>query len=800
MSDLKSLYEGVSLPTIIKRDGRHQPVNFEKIQRRILTLANGLDTGRMNILKVIRTVIDGVAEGVKTSDLDILAAKTCDYMATDHPDFAILAARIEASNLQKGTPDKFSKAVQKLYTNVDPRTNKPAPMVTKEFYDDVMANMDQLDAMINHERDYDMTYFGLKTLQKAYLLKTDDSKVVERVQYMWMRVAVALHGRDLHAIEETYTALSLRQYTHASPTLFNAGTLRSGYASCFLCCPEDDSITGMYKLLGELAEISRLSGGIGIELHKIRPKGSRIRTVNGVANGIIPFMQALNAMSKHVTQGGKRPGSIAVYLSPHHPDIEDFLRCKLPTGSEETKCRDLFTAMWIPDLFMERVKADATWSLFDPSVTPGLDDVYGDEYRSLYEKYETEGRFVRQVSARSIWSMMIQSQIEAGMPYVLYSDQVNRKNNMKHDGIIRSSNLCAEIVQPSNASQSGVCILSSIGLPAYVREGGVYDHETLRNVVRLVVRNLDKLIDKSDMPDGKTRKYIQDNRSIGIGVSGLADTFLEMRMAYDSPEALQLNREIFETIYYAALEESCELAQKLGPHTTFKGSEFSKGRLQFDMWPESQVTLSGRWDFESLREKIKQHGVRNALLTCCMPTASTSQILGYSECIEPYHSNFYKRVTLSGEFVIVNKYLLRDMWERGLWNSKVKTELLRNGGTIQPLKEVPEELKRLYKTAYEHRMKTFIDLSAERAPFLDQTQSLNLFMGNPEFKRLNSALFYAHERGLKTACYYLKQQTHASAVKPIDTSTPTVVETPEVTAEISGPVCTMEEGCLSCTA
>ena len=1049
----------LQLPFVIKRDGKKEQIDFNKITTRIYKLAigGGLDVNRLKPMDVIQKVIEGVFEGVKTSDLDNIAAKECAYRSTMHPDYGILAARIEASNLQKQTKSTFSETVHDLYHNYDKKNGNHKPIVTKEFYDDVFANKDLIDNAIVHERDYDWTYFGLKTIQGAYLLRINE-KVVERPQYMLMRVAVALHGQDTASIIETYECMSKRYYIHASPTLFNAGTHRAGYASCFLCCPEEDSIEAMYELAKECAIISKYSGGIGIEVHNIRSKGSRIHSSNGTSEGLIPYLRVLNNTMRHVTQSSRRPGSMAVYLEPTHPEIFDFIELRTPNGAEEMRARDLWLALWIPDLFMEKVKKNEDWCLFCPDAAPGLSDVYGDEYKELYAKYEREGRYTRKVKARDIFDAAIKAQVETGVPYMSSKDAVNRKANQKHLGVIRSSNLCVapetriltkdgyktisdlenqkvyvwngeeysettvvktnedselmkltfsngaeldctpyhkfhvatfnkykkvigfeikeaheltcddklikvtypvinngsgtmkypyaaglfsaggtvdkeetkvlpsdlpekytvpldcdidtrlrwlegfvdgdgkaiacygktgslgiqlasdnssflndirmmlqtmgidtKIDQPERDTQSGsksshclllngynlyqlyqlgfrpkrlnlkdikqpkkstnryislvtsehtgrrdatycfneplkhrgifnglvtsncneinirsspdeigVCILASIGLPSFVAtdlETGqrVFDHELLRSKVKIVTRNLNKVIDRTDYPLEKARRSNELHRPIGIGISGLADLFCMMRVPFESKEARELNRQVFETIYYAACEASCELAEKFGPYQTYQGSEFSKGRLQFDLWDNS--TLSGRWDWDGLKQKIAQHGMRNSLLTAVMPTASTSQILGYSECIEPYSSNIYLRKVLSGEFQVVNTHMLRDLTKRGLWSEKVKKQMIMDNGSIQNIATIPPELKELYKTTWEIKQRSIIDLSADRGPFIDQTQSLNIFFEKPTYQSLLSCHFYAWEKGLKTMMYYLKMTPAAAALK-----------------------------------
>lgn len=770
VSSLLNMSSGEGLPYVIKRDGRKEKITLDKITARIYKLAieGGLDTKNLKLIEVIKTVIDGVCEGIHTRDLDNIAAKTCAYKSTDHPDYGLLAARIEASNLQKETKGSFSETVADLY-NYRNEKGEHKPVVTKAFYDDVMANKDVLDSAIAHERDYDWTYFGLKTVQGAYLLKCGD-KVVERPQYMLMRVAVALHQRDLAGIMETYECMSKRYYIHASPTLFNAGTHRAGYASCFLASPADDSIEGMYDLIKELAVISKYSGGIGIQVHDIRAKGSKIHSSNGTSEGIVPYLRVLNNTMRHVTQSSRRPGSAAVYLEPTHPEILDFIALRQPNGSDEMRARDLWLALWIPDLFMEKVKKDEDWCLFCPDEAPGLSDVYGEEYNKLYYKYEAEGKYRRKIKARAIMDAAIHAQITTGVPYMAAKDAVNMKANQKHMGTIKSSNLCIEVLIRSDPEEIGVCILASIGLPSFVRkcpltQKPMFDHDLLREKVHIITRNLNKVIDRTDYPLEKTRRSNERHRPIGIGVSGLADLFCLMRMPFDSREAQVLNREVFETIYYAACEESMNLAKRDGAYPTFQGSEFSKGNLQFDLWKPDQVKLSGRWDWDALKEKILVHGMHNSLLTAVMPTATTSQILGYSECIEPYSSNIYLRKVLSGEFQVVNQHLLRDLTSLGLWNERVKKQMIMDNGSIQKIRSIPQGLKEIYKTTWEIKQRVLIDLSADRGPFIDQTQSLNIFKENPTYEDMLSAHFYGWSKGLKTMMYYLKMAPAAEPIK-----------------------------------
>lgn len=784
---------------VIKRDGRKEPVNYEKIAARLLKLCYNLDSDHVELGDILEKVVLGTHEGVKTRDLDNLAAETCANMVTRHPDYGVLATRIEVSNLHKETKSKFSDVVEQLHKA------KAGPVVTKEFYDDVMAIKDYLDEAIKSERDYDLTYFGVKTLQRSYLYRVD-GEIVERPQHMFMRVAVELHGRDHKACIETYEAMSQRKFIHASPTLFNAGAARKGLASCYLL-GMDDSLNSIFDTFKECGIISSLSGGIGIHIHDIRANGAKIKSSsNGRSNGIVPMLRMYNELALYVDQGGKRPGSVAIYLEPSHPDVMDFLDLKLPHGHEKMRARDLFLAMWITDLFMERVEKNEKWSLFCPSEAPGLSDVYGEEYRKLYEQYEREGRASKVIQAQDLWRAIVNSQVETGVPYITYKDAINSKSNQKHIGTIKSSNLCSEIAILSDKDEIGVCILASVGLPAFVKQQGSdisFDYHSLYETTKIVARNLNKVIDRTHYPVEKAKRGNLRHRPIGIGVSGLADTFCKLRIPFESQDAKKLNREIFETIYYAALEASCELAERDGPYPSYEGSEFSKGILQFDMWDPKSVKLSDRWDWAKLREKISKHGLRNSLLTAVMPTATTSQILGYSECIEPYNSNVYLRKTQAGEFQIVNPYLLRELCDLGIWNNDMKNRIILDDGSVQNIPEIPTHVKELYKTVWEVKQRCIIDMSADRGPFVDQTQSLNIFMRDPDYAKLTSMHFYGWKKGLKTGMYYLRMQPAASALKTNIDMSSTKEPTPASTSTSTPKVCTLRDrelGCDSCAA
>jgi len=755
-----------------KRRGRTELVDYNKISARLKKLSWGLDTNYIDIPSIVMKVIQGLYSGVTTLELDNLAAETCAVLSVVHPDYGKLAARIATSNLHKETEKEFSEVVETLYRNIHPTTNKAMPLVSDDFYNDVMANKDAINGAIIYDRDFDFTYFGLRTLEKAYLLRSG-GKIVERPQHLLMRVAVALHGRNIERIIETYEAMSNKYFIHATPTLFNAGTRRAGLSSCFLLAAtaEDDSIENIYKLLGECAVISKYSGGIGLSIHDIRAKDSLIYSTNGKSEGILPLMRVFNTSAQYVTQSNKRPGSIAIYLEPWHAEICEFLKLKENHGKDTFRAQNLFYGLWIPDLFMEKARNNEDWCLFCPNEAPGLSEAYGKDFDDLYYHYEKEGLYRRKIPAQKLLQDIIESQIRTGVPYMCYKDAVNRKNNQSHIGTIRSSNLCTEITEYTSHEESAVCNLGSVCLPTYVKlekgKAPEFDYQTLHDMVKIVTRNLDKVIDVTHYPVEKTRYSNMRHRPMGIGVSGLADTFSLMRLPFDSAGAKDLNKKIFETIAYASYEASCELAQELGTYETYEGSEFSKGKFQWDLWEEEsgeKVKHSGMWDWEALREKMKKYGMRNSLLTATMPTASTSQIMGVAEAFEPLGSNVYKRTTMTGEFPVINKYLLKDLCDRKLWNEDLKSKILQNEGSIQSIDEIPEDIRKLYKITWDLSQKVIIDMSADRGPYIDQSQSLNVFLAKPTFASMTSLHFYAWSKRLKTGMYYLKAKP---AAKPL---------------------------------
>ncbi|HOX82466.1 MAG TPA: ribonucleoside-diphosphate reductase subunit alpha [Chryseolinea sp.] len=748
---------------VIKRDGHRESVKFDKITARIEKLCYGLDPKHINPVEVAMKVINGLYDGVTTLELDNLAAEIAATMTTRHPDFAKLAARIAISNLHKVTSKSFSNTMKRLYTYVDPKTGQNAPLISKETWKVIKDHAAELDEAILYDRDFAYDYFGFKTLERSYLMKVD-GKVVERPQHLIMRVAVGIHGEDIAAAIESYNLMSEKWFTHATPTLFNAGTPRPQLSSCFLLTMKDDSIDGIYDTLKNCAKISQSAGGIGLSIHNVRAKGSYIKGTGGTSNGIVPMLRNFDMTARYVDQGGgKRKGSFAIYLEPWHADIFEFLDLKKNHGKEEMRARDLFYAMWLPDLFMQRVENNDTWSLFCPHECPGLADCYGEEFERLYEKYEKDGKARKQIKAQDLWFEILESQIETGTPYILYKDAANKKSNQKNLGTIKSSNLCTEIMEYTSSEEIAVCNLASIALPKFVTEDGKFDHQRLYEITKVITRNLNKVIDINYYPVEEARTSNMRHRPIGIGVQGLADAFIMLRMPFDSPEARGLNTDIFETIYFAAMESSMEQAKEHGPYETFKGSPVSKGIFQFDMW--NVTPSSGRWDWENLKREVKQHGVRNSLLLAPMPTASTSQILGNNECFEPYTSNIYSRRTLSGEFIIANKFLMRDLMALGLWNDDMRQKLIRANGSVQDIAEIPQNIKDLYKTVWEISQKAIIDMSADRGAFICQSQSLNIHITNPNFGKLTSMHFYAWKKGLKTGMYYLRSTAAADAIK-----------------------------------
>lgn len=747
---------------VIKRNGRKEAVMFDKITARINKLSYGLDNKYVQPIEIAKKVIQGMFDGVTTTELDNLAAETAASMTTVHPDYAILAARIAVSNLHKNTKKSFSEVVEDLHKYIDPKTDEPAPLVADDVYEIIMKNAEKLDSAIIHSRDFHYDFFGFKTLERAYLLKLN-GQIAERPQHMLMRVSVGIHKEDIKSAIETYNLMSQKWFTHATPTLFNSGTPKPQMSSCFLLTMKDDSIPGIFDTLRQCAEISKSAGGIGLSIHNVRANGSYIKGTNGTSNGIIPMLRVFNDTARYVDQGGgKRKGAFAVYLEPWHSDVFEFLDLKKNHGKEENRARDLFYALWIPDLFMKRVLEDGDWSLFCPNEAPGLADTHSEEFEALYTKYEQEGRARKTIKAQKLWFAICESQIETGTPYILYKDAANKKSNQQNLGTIKSSNLCTEIIEYTAPDEVAVCNLASLALNKYVGKDGKYDFKKLYDVSYQVTKNLNKIIDNNYYPVPEAEKSNLRHRPIGLGVQGLADAFMLLRLPFESEEARMLNKNIFETIYFAAMTASKDLAKKEGAYETFKGSPLSKGKFQFDLWG---VKPSGMWDWEKLRKEVKKYGVRNSLLLAPMPTASTSQILGNNECFEPYTSNIYSRRVLSGEFVIVNKHLLKDLIERGLWNEDMKYKLIARNGSVQDIPEVPQDLKDLYKTAWEISQKAIIDMSADRGAFICQSQSLNIFMENANFKKLSSMHFYAWKAGLKTGTYYLRTKAARDAIK-----------------------------------
>ncbi|MGD2004703.1 MAG: ribonucleoside-diphosphate reductase subunit alpha [Flavobacteriaceae bacterium] len=748
---------------VVKRDGRKEPIMFDKITARIRKLNYGLNP-LVDPVRVAMRVIEGLYDGVTTSELDNLAAEIAATMTTTHPDYAQLAARISVSNLHKNTKKSFSETMKDLYEYVNPRTGKKAPLLSDEVYKIIEKNADTLDSNIIYSRDFGYDFFGFKTLERSYLLKIN-GKIAERPQHMLMRVAVGIHLEDMEAVLETYELMSKRYFTHATPTLFNSGTPKPQMSSCFLLTMKEDSIDGIYDTLKQTAKISQSAGGIGLSIHNVRATGSYIAGTNGTSNGIVPMLRVFNDTARYVDQGGgKRKGSFAIYVEPWHADIFDFLDLKKNHGKEEMRARDLFYAMWTPDLFMKRVEEDAQWTLMCPNECPGLYDNYGDAFEKLYLQYEKEGKGRKTIKARELWEKILESQIETGTPYMLYKDSANRKSNQKNLGTIRSSNLCTEILEYTSEDEVAVCNLASIALPMFVKDGA-FDHQALFDVTKRVTKNLNRVIDRNYYPIPEAENSNMRHRPIGLGVQGLADAFILLRLPFTSEKAKQLNQDIFETLYFAAVTASVEEAEKEGPYKTYKGSPMSKGEFQHNMWGINDDELSGRWDWESLRKQVKKHGVRNSLLVAPMPTASTSQILGNNECFEPYTSNIYTRRVLSGEFIVVNKHLLEDLVKLGLWNEDLKQELMRNNGSIQNIEGIPDDIKELYRTVWEMSMKDIIDMSRHRGYFIDQSQSLNLFMEGATMAKLTSMHFYAWKSGLKTGMYYLRTKSAVDAIK-----------------------------------
>ena len=785
---------------VVKRDGRRESVKFDKITARIEKLSYGLDPNFVEPIDVAKKVIEGLYDGVTTPELDNLAAEIAATMTVQHPDYAKLAARIAISNLHKTTSKSFSNTMKRLYTYVDPKTGENAPLISKETYGIVKKNAALLDSTIIYDRDFSYDYFGFKTLERSYLMKLD-GKIVERPQHMLMRVAVGIHGEDMEKLTETYNLLSEKWFTHATPTLFNAGTPKPQLSSCFLLTMKDDSINGIYDTLKQCAKISQSAGGIGLSIHNVRAKGSYIKGTGGVSNGIVPMLRNFDMTARYVDQGGgKRKGSFAMYLEPWHADIFDFLDLKKNHGKEELRARDLFYALWISDLFMKRVEANENWSLFCPNECPGLSDAYGDDFEKLYAKYEKEGKARSTVKAQDLWFEILEAQIETGTPYMLYKDAANKKSNQKNLGTIKSSNLCTEIIEYTAPDEVAVCNLASIALPMYVNEEkGEYDFQRLYDVTYVATKNLNKVIDVNYYPVPEARNSNMRHRPIGLGVQGLADAFILMKMPFESEEARKLNKDIFETIYFAAMTASKDIAMEEGAYETFKGSPVSKGIFQYDMW--GVTPESGLWDWDSLKKEVKKHGVRNSLLLAPMPTASTSQILGNNECFEPYTSNIYTRRTLSGEFVIVNKHLMKDLIELGLWNGAMKNKLIAAKGSVQGIAEIPQNIKELYKTVWEISQKAIIDMSADRGAYICQSQSLNIHIQDPNFGKMTSMHFYAWKKGLKTGMYYLRSRAATDAIQfTVDkaaAATPTAAELEQKAADMA---CSLDnpDACEAC--
>ena len=746
-----------------KRNGDIVPVLFDKVVKRLANLCDGLD---VQPDKVAQKVFTNMYDGIKTSEIDDLSAEVAVHMQTEHPDYEVLATRIVASNMHKMSPKCFSDSMLALHIK---------GIVSDEFMKCVAL---ELDGSIDHTRDFEFGYFGLKTLQRSYLFPG------ETPQYMYMRVAIGIHGDDMKRVKETYDLMSRKFFTHATPTLFNAGTNRPQMSSCFLVAMKDDSIEGIYDTLKECAQISKWSGGIGIHASNIRASGTPIKGTNGVADGIVPMLRVFNNTARYVNQGGgKRKGSFAIYLEPWHADVMQFLELRLNQGDEEARCRDLFTALWIPDLFMEKVEADQDWHLMCPHECPGLPDVYGEEFNELYRMYVAQGRFKKVVKARAIWDALLKSQIETGTPYMCYKDSVNAKSNQKNIGTIKSSNLCTEIMEVSGPDETAVCNLASISLPAFVKDGE-FDTMELCRVTRVVTRNLNRVIDKNYYPTEAAKKSNLRHRPIGIGVQGLADVFMMLGLTFDEPKARELNREIFEVIYFGALEESSLLAEEEGPYETFRGSPAHDGKLQFDLWG---LTRHG---FDNLKERIVKWGLRNSLLIAPMPTASTAQILGNNEAFEPYTTNLYLRRTLAGEFVVINKHLVKDLQKISLWTKDVKNQIIRDGGSVQNVPGIPTNLAAIYRTVWEIPQKSIIDMSADRGAYIDQSQSLNLFMENPSLAKLSSMHVYAWKKGLKTGMYYLRTRAKAKpqqvTITPLTAADVCRLDNPEACAMCSG--------------
>lgn len=783
---------------VIKRDGRKEAVKFDKITARIMKMCYGLDP-LVSPEAVAMKVIEGIYDGVSTTDLDNLAAEVAAARTIDHPDYALLASRIAVSNLHKETKKSFSEVVEDLYAYIDPKTGQNASLVAEDVYQIIMDNRELLDSSIIYDRDFRYDYFGFKTLTRSYLLKLD-GMIVERPQQMLMRVAMGIHKSDIQSAIKTYNMMSEGWFTHATPTLFNSGTPKPQMSSCFLLTMKEDSIDGIYETLKSCAKISQSAGGIGLALHDIRATGSYIKGTNGTSNGIVPMLRVFNDTARYVDQGGgKRKGSFAMYIEPWHADVFDFLDLKKNHGKEEQRARDLFYALWIPDLFMKRVKENGDWTLMCPNECPGLSETHSAEFEALYTKYEAEGKGRKTIKAQDLWFKILESQIETGTPYMLYKDAANAKSNQQNLGVIKSSNLCTEIIEYTAPDEIAVCNLASLALPKYVTDEGTFDHDKLFEVTYQATLNLNKIIDENYYPVEEARNSNMRHRPIGLGVQGLADAFIMMGFPFESEEARALNREVFETIYYAAMTASKDLAKVEGPYQTFAGSPTSKGIFQFDMWG---VTPTNRWEWDILKEEVVKHGVRNSLLLAPMPTASTAQILGNNECFEPYTSNIYTRRVLSGEFIIVNKHLLKDLVKEGLWNKEMRQKIMASNGSIQNINEIPQRLKDLYKTAWEISQKAIIDQAADRGAYICQSQSLNIFMENANFGKLTSMHFYGWEKGLKTGMYYLRTKAATDAIKfTIDKNVVEEVKTQAIEDQQAAITCSLEnpDACEMCS-
>jgi ribonucleoside-diphosphate reductase alpha chain len=760
-----------------KRDGSFEEMRYDKITRRIQNFCDDLNTEYIDPTLITLKVTQGIYDGITTTELDVLAAETAASLVTTHSDYAKLAGRLAVSNLHKTTPKKFSQAIKELYSFIEPKTGKETTLISDEVFQFVQQNREALDGAIRQERDLDFDYFGFKTLERSYLLKVG-KRIVERPQYMYMRVAVGICNGNLEMALRIYDDLSQHFYTHATPTLFNAGTRRPQMSSCFLIGNKGDDIDGLFDTIKDVAKISKWAGGIGLHVHNVRGKGSYIKGTGGESDGLLPMMKTYNEVARWINQGGKRKGSFAVYLEPWHSDVFEFIDLRKNHGKEEMRARDLFLAMWVPDLFMKRVEEDSDWTLFSPDEAPGLSDVYDDpfkftqEFTELYEKYEQEGRGRKVVKARKLMDAILTSQIETGTPYMLYKDAANYKSNQKNLGTIKSSNLCTEIIEYSNEEEQAVCNLASIALPKYILNNE-FNHELLYEYVYQVVKNLNNVIDLNFYPTKETELSNMKHRPIGLGIQGLADIFCILRLPFESEESDKLQTEIFETIYFAALTSSKDLAKEQGHYSTFEGSPLSKGIFQYELWGKTDKDTSGRWDWKSLRKEVMKYGVRNSLLVAPMPTASTAQILGNNEAFEPFTSNLYSRRTLGGEFIVINKHLVGELLERGLWSDEIRKKLIMENGSVQNIPEIPVDVKEIYKTVWEMSQKRILTMAANRSIYIDQSQSLNLFIGNANKTKVLAAHLYGWKLGLKTGMYYLRTRSAVDPLKGlgIDTST-----------------------------